>query len=338
MARWKKDRRRQRQALAITAALILVIVAIPAYGYYDTFVEPRRHVVANINGSKHTLGEMVALTKANVAFFRQGGGQPDLGSLPFQILDNIITNDLIYQVAPGLGITATQEDIEERLRENFYPTVPEDQEPDVQQLELEFNESYREYLNVTGQSEGQYREVIRRSLLQAKARELMADRVPGVEEQVYVEWIKLNRSSDTVQQDIDTVLRRISDEGEEFGTLARIFSIDNSFADNDGLVGWVPRGAFPLLDETLFSLEHNTLSGAIFTEGGYYIMRVSDGPEIRDVSEAMREEIKGSVYNQWLLDLRRANDVEVNFTSKEYAWLVSKVREFLPPPATPNVS
>ena len=338
MARWQRDRRRKRQALAIAAALILVIVAIPAYGYYDTFVEPPRHVVANINGSKFTLGDMVDLTKANVAFFRQGGGQPDLGSLPFQILDNIITNELIFQVAPGLGITVTQEDIDERIRENFYPTVPEDQEAGTAQLEREFNERYREYLNVTGHSDGEYRKIVQLSLLQGKARELMADRVPGVEEQVYVEWIKLNRSSDTVQQDIETIQRRISDEGEEFGTLARIFSIDDSFADNDGLVGWVPRSAFPLLDETLFSLEHNTLSEAIFTEGGYYLMRVSDGPETRDVSEEMREQIKGSVYNQWLLDLRRANDVSVAFSSKEYAWLVRKVREFLPTPATPSTS
>ena len=63
MARWQRDRRRKRQALAIAAALILVIVAIPAYGYYDTFVEPPRHVVANINGSEFTLGDMVDLTK-----------------------------------------------------------------------------------------------------------------------------------------------------------------------------------------------------------------------------------------------------------------------------------
>ena len=338
MARWQRDRRRKRQALAIAAALILVIVAIPAYGYYDTFVEPPRHVVANINGSKYTLGDMVELTKANVAFFRQGGGQPDLGSIPFQILDNIITNELIFQVAPGLGITVTQEDIDERLRENFYPAVPEDQEARAEQLEREFNENYREYLNITGHSDGEYRKIVQFSLLQGKARELMADRVPGVEEQVYVEWIVLNRSSDTVQQDIDTIQRRISDEGEEFGTLARIFSIDNSFADNDGLVGWVPRGAFPLLEETLFSLENNTLSEAIFTENGYYLMRVTDSAEELEVSEQMREQIKGSVYDQWLLDLRRANDIEVAFSSKEYAWLVNKVREFLPPAATPNVS
>ena len=338
MSRWQRERRRQRLAIAIAAAVLLVIVGIPAYGYYDTFVAPARHVVANINGSKHTLGDMVDLTRANIAFFQGSSDQPDLGSLPFQILDNIITNEIIHQVAPSLGITVTQEEIEERLRENFYPSVPEDQEASPEQLDREFKEKYREYLNVTGQSEREYREVVRLSLLQAKARDLMKDRVPAVEEQVYVEWIVLDRNREAVQQDIETIQRRINEEGEEFGTLARLFSIDKKNTDNDGLVGWVPRGAFPDLDETLFSLEHSTLSEPVFTQEGYYFIRVTDGPETRDVSEEMQEQLKRSVYNQWLLDLRRANDIEVAFGSEEYAWLVRKVRESLPTPATPSTS
>jgi len=332
--RQQREWRRQRLAIVVAVAILLVVVAIPVYGYYTTFVAPPRRVIASINGVEHTLGEMVELTRATVAFQARGGGQPNLSSLPFEVLNNIVEAELIRQVAPSpsVGLTVTQDEIDQRIRGNFYPTVPEGQQPTTQDLEREYKESYREYLSITGYSDKQYREIVRLDILRAKARERMSDQVPTVEEQVYVEWILLDRDSRTAQEDQETIRQRFN-EGAEFATLARQFSVENRYADSNGVVGWVPRGAFPDLDDQLFLIGHNTLSEAIFTNNGYYFLRVTDGPETREVSEKMQEALKSSIFQQWLLDLRVANDIQVNFSSYEYEWLVRKIREFAPLPS-----
>ena len=329
MARWQRERRRQRLALAIGAAILMVIVAIPAFGYYVTFIAPPRQVVASINGTKHTMGDLVDLTLANVAFQVQGGRQPQLSSLPFEILDGLIEGELIKQEAPNLGIFVTQDEIDQRLRDNFYPTVPEGQQPSTDQLEREYRQNVINYLNVTQYSEGQYHEIIRLSILREKARELMSDSVPAVDEQVYVEWIVLSLDSQTVQEDVNTITSRL-EAGTDFDVLARQFSTDQQYADSNGVVGWVPRLAFPKLDDVIFSIEHDTLSDPLFGAEGFYLLRVTDGPETREVSEKMQEAMKTSFFNQWLLDLRRVNDVEVKFGSTEYEWLVRKVRDSIP--------
>ena len=140
----------------------------------------------------------------------------------------------------------------------------------------------------------------------------------------------------TAQEDAEAIRQRL-EAGTEFAVLARQYSFDERFADSAGVVGWVPRGAFPELDETLFSIEHDTLSDLLFTSTGYYVLRVTDGPETREVSDKMQEAFKTSFFNQWLLDLRRANNVEVQFGSTEYEWLVRKIRELVPAP-TPQGS
>ena len=329
MARWQRERRRQRLALAIGAAILMVIVAIPTYGYYQNFIKPPRQEVANVNGVKYTMGDLVDLTLANVAFQVQGGGQPQLSSLPFEMLNGLIEGELIKQEAPNLGIFVTQEEIDLRIRDNFYPTVLEGQKPSTDQLEREYRQNVINYLNVTQYSEGQYHEISRLSILREKARELMSDRVPAVDEQVYVEWIVLSLDNQTVQEDFNAITSRL-EAGTDFDVLARQFSTDQRFADSNGVVGWVPRLAFPELDDVIFSIEHDTLSEPLFAADGFYLLRVTDGPETREVSDTMQEAMKTSFFNQWLLEQRRGNDVEVSFGSDEYEWLVRKIRDSIP--------
>ena len=330
LAKWQQERQRKRVAIIVAAIVLLLIVSIPVVGYTITFVLPPRHVVSSVNGVENTLGDMVEIVKANVAFQTQGGGQPRLSTLPFETLNNLIESELIRQQAPTLGLFVSQDEIDARLRENFYPTIPAGQQPSSDQLEREFRESLNNYLVVTQYSRDEYREIVRRSILREKARELVADQVPGVEEHVFVEWIVLDVASRSVQSDSDTIRQRLAD-GTEFAVLAQQHSVDNKFADSTGTVGWLPRQAFPELEEDIFSLEQNTLSAPLLSSVGYYLVRVKEGPETRTVNDKMKEAIKTSVFNQFLLDLRRSNDVEVDFGSDHYSWLVRKVTESLPP-------
>ena len=336
-ARWQRERRRQRWALGIAAVIILVIIAIPVFGYYTTFIRPPRHEVARVNDVKFTMGELVDLIRADAAFARLRGADPDYATGPFSTLNKIVEAELLRQVAPSLGLTVSKEEIDAKIRITFKSQVPEGEEPSPEQLEREFQQTYREYLSVTGYSEKQHRELVRHDVLRNKARDLMTDRVPTVEEHVYVEWITLDINSTTVDEDVETIRQRL-EAGEEFATLARQYSVDRRDSDRDGVVGWVPRGAFPDLDEALFSIERNTLSELLYTGAAFYLLRVTDGTETREVSGKMHEALKTSIFLQWLEEQRAANDVSVSFDSDEYEWLIKKVQEFVPPRPTPSTS
>ena len=333
MAQARAQRRRRPLPLMIAGGLLLGIVVILAVGYYFTFIVPPRHVVANVNGVKFTLGDMVAIIKANAAFRAQTGASSGLSTFPFQVLDNLVDGELIKQVAPGLGLRVGPEDIEGRLRDNFYPDVPAGQSPADAQLEREYRENYLGYLAVARYSDKTYRDIIRGDLLRVEARDTFTDRVPAIEEQVYVEWIALNQERDTPLQTLESIREQIV-AGAEFGVLAQQFNDDNKYADRKGVVGWVPRGAFPDLDETLFSSEHDVLSEPIFSDAGYYLLKVTAGPETREVTEEMREALKTTLFNQWLAELRNSHEVDVKFGSKQYEWLVRKTREAVPVPTS----
>ena len=331
MAQSRQGRRRRPLALVIAGALLLGIIAFLGVGYYSTFISPPQQVVANVNGVEFTLGDMVTIIKANAAFRVQAGGPSGLSTFPFQVLDNLVEGELIKQEAPGLGIRVTVEEIDARLRENFYPEVPAGQDPSVAQLEREYREGYLNYLAIARYSEKTYREIIRGDLIRVKARDTFSERVPAIEEQVYVEWIQINQERDNPLQTLESLREQIV-EGADFGVLAQQFNEENRYADLKGVVGWIPRGAFADLDETLFSIEHDTVSEPIFSNSGYYLVRVTDGPETREVTEEMREALKTSLFNEWIAGLRNSNGVKIAFGSVEYEWLVRKTREAVPAP------
>ena len=338
------------------AIVLLLVVAIPAYGFYVTFVAPPRHTVVTVNDVKYSLGYMEKLVRGNATVFAGLGQSSQLGTLPFQILNNIVNEELIRQAAPRLGIVVTQDEVDANIRDQFYPSPLEGQQTDPEALNREFGENYRQYLNLTKFSDSDYREVVRRGLLREKLRDSISDRVPGVEEQVYAHWIRL--TDDTVVEEVqnqlaeseEAVRKQVAEEKvqdqlteaeekvregilllEAFQRIARIHSAADRYADDNGEVGWVPRGAFPDFEPELFSIEHNTISQPIRSAQDTYLALITDGPELLEISEEMRDVLKNQAMEQWLIEELGNNDVAVAFSSDEYEWIINKVQEILAP-------
>ena len=323
-ARQQRERRRQRGLLVFAAFVLILIVGIPAYGYYDAFIAPPRQVIREVNGVKHTLGELAELTRANVAAVLSGGGQPQIGILPIQLWQNMLNDELIRQAAPREGLSVTQAEIDAEIRARFYPEPPEGEQTDPEALEREYQENYRTYLNITQFSESRHRGIVRDFLFSSQLRARLKDQVPAVEEQVFVHWFRIDDESQ-----VDEIQTRL-ENGETFDRLARIFGQRDRFADDNGLVGWVPRGAFPDLDEALFSLEHDTVIKAGTAAGGDLMLKVTDGPELGDISDEMREELTSRAMEQWLLNEAENARITGSLGSEEYEWVAGKVQEMIP--------
>jgi parvulin-like peptidyl-prolyl isomerase len=310
--------------MAFVVVVVLLIVAIPAYGYYDAFVEPPGRTILTVNGVEHTLGEVAKVTQATVATMVSQGQTPEMSTLPFEVFINLVDEELIRQAAPQLDIFVTQDDVDAGLRETYYPQPPAGEQTDPDALELEFEENYRRYLTLTGFTDQENRERLRISILRQRIQDMLKEQVPFVEEQVYAHWFRLKNDDQ-----IEEVSQRTAD-GEAFDTMARIYGAADRFADDDGVVGWVPRGANPGLDAVLFSIERNTISEPLTTQRGVYVIMITDGPEIREISEEMRTALQVEAMSLWLTQQRAENDITGSFPSPAYQWVIDQVRELLP--------
>ena len=329
--RQQREHRQQRWVLAFAGVVILAILVIPIYGYYASFVAPPRRTAIEVNGVKTSLGEVAKISKSFAAV--SGGGQMDLSTLPLQIVNNLLTEELIAQRAPELGITVDQDEVDAEVRSRHYPTPREGQQTDPEALEREYKETLRNYLDMTKHTTGEYREIVRRSLLRHKLVAILAEQIPGVQEQVYVHWIHVQDDSQALE-----IKQKLAD-GEEFDRLARVYSISDPYADENGEVGWIPVDAFPLFDDILFSLELDKVSDPIAHPPDTYFLKVTAGPELADVSSDMRTLLKTRVMEKWI-DEQFApgkNDIKLNFGSKEYEWVIDQVQELIPAP-TPQTS
>lgn len=323
-ARRRTERRRQRWVLAFAVAVLVVVAAIPAYGYFDTFIAPPRHTVVAVNDIDVSLGDVVKRTRANVATTVDLGAEVELSTMPFEVVNTLMEEELLRQSGTSAGIVVTQDDIDEKIRDNHYPDPPAGETADESALQSEFQESLRNYLNLTQFSMTEYRTMLKAQIIRERLQEKLKEEIPSVEEQVYAHWIKVinpDRAEEVIQR---------LEEGDAFDKLARIYSENDPHADDNGEVGWVPRGAFPFLDPTLFEIEQEKVSQPVTSGAGTYIVKVTDGPVTQEIGKEMRDVLKSRAVDQWINQQREANEVRVNFNNEEYAWVIDKTRELVP--------
>lgn len=343
-----KARRRQRTVIIIGVVALALIGAIAGFGYYREFVAPNNILAARIGDTRYSQGDVVKRIRMLQAESLALGQQYAVGTAPFTVLPQMVEAGIIRRAAPSFNIFITDADIENRLRSNFGPRVSPGQESVPGQLEREFKENYIRFLNRSHLSDKDYRNIVGDSIFRERMRERQGERVPTVGEQVEVHWIELPSpvsaaSSSLGPVDSSQVIKRL--ETEEFVAVAKELG-GGRYADNEGYVGWVPKGAFPLLDHLFFGkgdevpLEHGAISEAVHTEGGSYIVKVTDYTEQREISEIMREKLKDESLEKWLAEQKIIGPeegwLEWKNNSEIYAWVLEQIRLSTPkvtPPA-----
>ena len=259
--------------------------------------------------------------RARVATQVESGGQPQIANVPFDVLTTLIDEEILFQGAPNLGVSATRDDVDEVIRSTFYPSKDAGSDQDQGALEREFQERYMDFLTVSQLSDETYRQIARSTILRGEVRAIVGKTVPSVEESVFVHWIRVADEAAAAN-----VIERL-DSGEKFDAVAREVNGDRTWANHDGEVGWVPRGAFFELEETLFSIEHNVISYPLRAQSGVHILKVTEGPGFVEVNNKMKEVLKTRALENWLEEQRGLNNVVVNFDSQDYDWVISKIIE-----------
>ena len=334
-SRSTREKRHEKLAWAIGSGLLVLVIGIVVFGFYQEFYRPPRVWAGSVRDQEFKMGDLVE----RIRVLQGLSGQVDLSTVPFEYLRDLLNAEVLRQAAPNLGFRLADEDIDGVIKAQFYPSVPEGQESDPGQLDQEFRNNYQIFLARTGLAAADFRVIVQEQLALQQLGLMLGRTIPETTEQAEVEWI---RSEIEGRIDVGAIRARLGSEktggGEEFVKVAGEVGIPAGFADRTGYVGWVPEGAFPELDGALFGdeerdippLEVGEISGPIFTQDGIYIVRLLTGPTDREFSNQMRNKLNIELVTKWQTNeqIRGANEgwLRMNFNSKWYAWVADQVR------------
>jgi hypothetical protein len=152
-----------------------------------------------------------------------------------------------------------------------------------------------------------------------KYSDLLEGETPVEVEHMEVSWIELTDGS----QDPDDVLEQL--DTEDFEDVAEDIGGASGYKD------WVPLGAYPQLDDTIFGpqpLGVGDVSKPITGDTATFILTVLGGPEVRELDEDWLPGLKEQALQKWIQDQwalgRQEGWVEVYTDSDQYKWVVDQ--------------
>ena len=250
ISRWEQQKKRQRLILMTGIFVIVSAFAIVIVGWYLGQYKPLRETVIKVNDTEFTMDYYVEMLKIESSYHQT----PDVSSIADSVLQNIPRNELIRQGALELGISVTDEEMKNVLKENDLP----DKEV--------------------------YRDLVRHQLLIERLLDVHFDpQVPLFAEQRRVMAMMLESSPQAL--DVRSKLVR----GDDFSELAEEMSLEPFSRNKGGDFGWVPKTI--LLDmlpasivDVIFEHDVGDLSRPIYDEEadkfvGYWLVKVLERDE-----------------------------------------------------------
>ena len=330
-----QDRRKRRLALAVIGLFLLIITGVLVAGYVFIFVLPPRQLVVRVDNTEYTRGDMVKLLRVTQKRIETLGGRFDLGTDIFRELQNLIEIEIIAQSAPRYGVTVSAEEIDAGISDLLLPGVDPAAQASSLDLQREFRERYKQFLNEIQLDEGEFRDLIRRSILREKFRQFIGESVPNVTEQVH-----LHRIIVSVEDEVDIMLVKYKDLSsdstdaealqEAFKLVVREFSRDfPEIVRQGGDLGWVPRGRYTDNEDSFFDLQVGELSDPVRStedERQIFFFMISERELARELDLQNKEILKTRALQDWINEERGNHDVFAVFNSEIYDWIVDQLQ------------
>jgi parvulin-like peptidyl-prolyl isomerase len=98
---------------------------------------------------------------------------------------------------------------------------------------------------------------------------------------------------------------RVTDGGEDFATVARELSTDESTAENGGELGWFTREEMVApFAEAVFAMEPGSISEPVETEFGWHVIQVEERDPDRPLTDSQINRLQQAAEERWLAEQR----------------------------------
>ncbi len=327
--RWQRERNLALVVWILIPLIIASVLGLVGYWAYDTYAAPWHHtvvvidqtVLGNETGNQTIIGnktivrmdyyvKMLRLYKLN------SGNQSDTTLLPYQTLNQIVTDELTRRAASNLGIQVAPGNITQEIYDSIRYSVGGNL------TEAEVIEIYEGWLDRVRLSDSEYRQVLEAIMLRDALREYFKEKkVPKETEQLHLYAIVVANEGNA------TEVRNKLLNGGNFSALVQEYSIDETLKLYGGDLGWVPRGLLnPEIDAVAFTLGIGNISEPIETSQGYYVIQVAEIDENRPIEDTYREILASNELENWLNQLREATIIKIYLTQSKIDWAMERIQ------------
>ena len=254
-------------------------------------------VAAIVNGTIISTEDYEArLAQAKIHFLKAPGvdvatkdGEKALQHLEAQVLDWMIDQVLIEEAASAQGITISDAQVDAQ----------------VAQMKGQDAARFEKWLDANGLTEASIRQQVRIDLTTAAVRDSVTASLPREEMQVHVRHILLSEESTA-----NSVLQKLK-AGQDFASVARQFSEDETTRGGGGDVGFIPKGVMPpSFERAAFALQAGQISDVIRTMSGYHIVQVIEIDPKRPVADEFWPIVQERAFENWLAAQRAKADTQ----------------------------
>ena len=133
------------------------------------------------------------------------------------------------------------------------------------------------------------------------------------------------------EQEVQEVITKL-EGGEDFATLAEELSQDNASKEKGGDLGWLASDEInPVYQDFVLNAELEALSepikdDAVVTKGGYWLVKVLDKEDNRQIEDRDRDLLKAKALDEWVSSLwdNPENEVESYLDDEKKAWAIAE--------------
>ncbi len=246
-----------------------------------------------------------------------------------QAIDELITDEVLYQEAEKKEISVTKEQLKQQM-ETLKGRYPDE-------------ETYKSTIESAGFSEKSFKEYIRRNLIIQKLLQQEVESKIQIKEADLKQFYEENKAYFEMPEQIEARHILISTEGMEtkdekrqafreaqtikvkldngadFAQTAREES-DGPSSSKGGSLGTFGRGSMvPAFEETAFTLEPGEISDVVETRFGYHIIQVTNTIEAgtvpfdqakANIEQFLIQQKHQEIYNDYITQLREAADIQ----------------------------
>ena len=336
IAEQRRNPQRRRAALFAVGIALLVVVGVAVGAFVMRFVLPSTHLIVAVDGVEFDRADMIRELRIKQQSADLVGRQFPISEEIFKTFNELVENQVIRLEAPGLGIIVTEEEIDAEVDRLLGPTGRDAPADERQQIEREFRERYKGFLNILHINEADHREFVKTYLLREKVRQFVGDKVPTVAEQAHVYRISVLPEGEIeimkLKYEEAVNAHGTSPEGLQaaFKGIAREFAVDDPETIRvGGDLGWVPEGVHKEYDQVIFNLDIGELSEPIprFDDpNSIYFFMVSERSEAREIDLLSRERLKTNALQDWLNDRKAEHELFADLNSEIHDWIVEELR------------
>jgi parvulin-like peptidyl-prolyl isomerase len=360
-----RDERRRTFVVYGTILAIALVVLIPAIGYYREVVAKGDQPVAYVNGEAITLTTFMKLFGYHAASLdsrirqiqnlmpqistKPGEPNPfqqeltrlqaERSTLDQRALGELIEHRFVAREAEQRGISVTDSDEDEYIREMFGSRAPQPP-PNATPSDVPPTptvDGLARMRTTIGDlrflSEDEFRSiVVRPTLLSRRLQESFGNEVPSTELQIHARHILVASEDEAV-----AVRARLS-RGDPFQTVANDVTKDNASRDKGGDLGWISVGRMSkAFDEVAFQLGRGEISAPVKSDDGYHLIEVVDRDEARAIDEQRLIELRQKAYRDFvdrqMSEGFASNAVRYEWSNDKLAWAISALSKAARAPA-----